>query len=40
MTTESTTRGPSWWSALIALPARMRMALADSTRDWRRGCGL
>jgi len=39
MTTESMRRA-TWWSALIALPARMRTALADSTRDWRRGCGL
>jgi hypothetical protein len=39
MTTEST-RPPRWWSALITLPNRMLTALADNTRQWRRGCGL
>jgi hypothetical protein len=39
MTIEST-RPARWWTALIALPTRMLTALADSTQDWRRGCGL
>ena len=39
MTTDST-HPATWRSALITLPARMLRALADSTRDWRRGCGL
>jgi hypothetical protein len=39
MTTQAT-RPARWWSALIALPTGLFTALADSTRDWRRGCGL
>jgi hypothetical protein len=30
----------AWWNSLIALPGRMLTALADGTRDWRRGVGL
>jgi hypothetical protein len=39
MSTEST-HPAGWWRSLLALPTRMLAALADSTRDWRRGCGL
>jgi hypothetical protein len=39
MSTESA-RPASRWSSLFALPSRMLAALAESTRDWRRGCGL
>jgi hypothetical protein len=39
MTTAST-RQAKWWSALTTLPTRVLTALADNTRDWRRGCGL
>jgi hypothetical protein len=39
MTTEPMSR-ETWWSAIATLPARMLRAFADSTRDWRRGCGL
>jgi hypothetical protein len=39
MNTEST-RPASWWRPLIAFPTHMLAALADRTRDWRRGCGL
>jgi hypothetical protein len=28
-----TMRRPTWWRRMLA-------ALADNTRDWRRGCGL
>ena len=38
--TTRTTHLARWWSALIALPARIVAAFADSTREWRRGCGL
>ena len=38
--TLTSTRQTSWWSALITLPNRMLTAIADNTRDWRRGCGL
>ena len=38
--TTATTHPARWWSALTALPARFLTALADSTREWRRGCGL
>ena len=30
----------TWWNSLLALPSRMFAALADGTRDWRRGVGL
>jgi hypothetical protein len=39
MTTASTYKA-SRWSALTTLPTRILTALADHTRDWRRGCGL
>jgi hypothetical protein len=39
MQTEST-RLDGWWTSLLSLPTRMLTALVDSTRDWRRGCGL
>jgi hypothetical protein len=39
MPTEST-RPASRWNSLLTLRTRMFAALADSTRDWRRGCGL
>jgi hypothetical protein len=39
MSTE-TTPPAGWWSSLRGFPARMLAALADNTRDWRRGCGL
>ena len=38
--TTAATRHAKWWSALTTLPTRMLTALADNTRDWRRGCGL
>jgi hypothetical protein len=38
--TNETTHPATWWSALITLPNRILTALADGTRDWRRGCGL
>jgi hypothetical protein len=38
--TNETTPPVTRWSALIMLPNRILTALADSTRDWRRGCGL
>ena len=39
MSTEST-RPTGRWRSILTLPNRMFAALADSTRDWRRGCGL
>jgi hypothetical protein len=39
MTTEAT-RAEGWWRALMTAPTRILTALADGTRDWRRGCGL
>ena len=38
--TPTSTQTTSWWTALMTLPTRMLTAIADNTRDWRRGCGL